>query len=177
MTAKLGVPITNFAESVQRPQAISVAAARKSYTTTTTAIANMTFRAERQLVYEWYTPSLQTSLEFLKAVGFKVLRQEKAFAEMAWGSSSSANRLFVEQMDGYIDTCPDVSPGYSGYHGNIRILVEDVDAVYQAAMVLKGARVLKPLEDRYYGLRDFTVGGPYGLALRFATPLPGFTED
>lgn len=110
-------------------------------------------------------------LLLLQAVGFKVRRQEHGFAEMAWGSTSS--RLFVEEVmqDGEA-----VSAGYA-YHGNIRILVEDVDAVYQAALVSPDVKILKPLEDRYYGLRDFTLGGPYGLALRFATPLPGFTED
>lgn len=129
-------------------------------------------RPERQLVYEWYTPSLERSVAFLQAVGFKVRRQEHGFAEMAWGSSP--NRLFVEEV---VPAVGEEVGAPGGYHGNIRILVEDVDAVYRTALVLPDVKVLKPLEDRYYGLRDFTLGGPYGLALRFATPLPGFTED
>lgn len=132
--------------------------------------ASMKIPPERQLVYEWYTPSLERSVVFLQAVGFKVRRQEEHFAEMAWGTSP--NRLLVEEARE-----DDGAAAPSGYHGNIRVLVEDVDAVYQATLVLPDVKILKPLEDRYYGLRDFTLGGPYGLALRFATPLPGFSED
>ena len=124
---------------------------------------------ERQLVYEWYTPSLARSVAFLQAVGFTVVRCEEAFAEMAWGES----RMYVEELP----RAPDMPAGYEAvYHGNIRVLVPDVDTVYQAALVLPDVKVLKPLADRYYGLRDFTLGGPFGLALRFATPLPGFSD-
>lgn len=132
------------------------------------------FAPERQLVYEWYTPSLEKSIAFLQAFGFMVLRREEAFAELSYGR----NRLLVEQMqEDYNSEEDSAAVGYRGYHGNLRILVDNVDAVYQSAMLINGCRVLKELGDRYYGLRDFTVGGPYGLALRFAQPLPGFTED
>lgn len=130
---------------------------------------------ESQLVCEWYTPSLSRTLDFLKSFGFVVLREEEAhFAELAWGSSKS--RLMVEQMEGFLDAGgTDDKPqfGWRGYVGNIRVLVQDVDSVYQVALQTKGATILKELGDRYYGLRDFTVGGPFGIALRFATPLPG----
>ncbi|KAG0615336.1 hypothetical protein M758_5G033000 [Ceratodon purpureus] len=135
------------------------------------ATGAMTVRAGRQLVYEWYTPSLARSVAFLQALGFKALRQEAAFAEMGWGPDA---RLFVEE----VPEDPGMPAGYPGvYHGNIRVMVPDVDAVYRAAVVLPDGKILKPLADRYYGLRDFTLGGPFGLALRFATPLPGFSED
>jgi hypothetical protein len=32
-----------------------------------------------------------------------------------------------------------------------------------------GAQILSPIEDRYYGLRDFIIAGPDGLGLRFAS--------
>lgn len=129
--------------------------------------SGMTIRPERQLVYEWYTPSLARSVAFLQALGFEVLRHEEAFAEMGWGAES---RLFVEEV-------PDDPAMPAGYRGNIRVLVPDVDAVYQAALVLPDGTILKTLEDRNSGLRDFILGSPFGLALRFATPLPGFSED
>jgi len=34
-----------------------------------------------------------------------------------------------------------------------------------------GARVIKPIADRYYGLRDFTIADPDGFGLRFGTRL------
>jgi hypothetical protein len=32
-----------------------------------------------------------------------------------------------------------------------------------------GARVVSPIGDRYYGLRDFTIADPDGFGLRFAS--------
>ena len=32
-----------------------------------------------------------------------------------------------------------------------------------------GCTVIRPIEDRYYGLRDFTIAGPDGVGLRFAS--------
>ncbi|CAM6055682.1 unnamed protein product [Sphagnum tenellum] len=96
------------------------------------------FSPERQLVYEWYNPSLEKSLNFLQAFGFVVLRQEDNFAELSWGLK---NRLMVEQMQEYSDQQENVA-GYRGYHGNLRVLVEDVDSVYQAALFNKDAKIL-----------------------------------
>ena len=36
-----------------------------------------------------------------------------------------------------------------------------------------GARIVIPLADRYYGLRDFTIADPDGFGIRFASALPG----
>ncbi|KAG6551772.1 hypothetical protein Mapa_006589 [Marchantia paleacea] len=127
------------------------------------------FPPEQQLVCEWYTPSLNKTLAFLRVFGFEVLREEENhFAEVGWKSKS---RLMVEQMDDFLVDQHEF--GYRGYCGNIRVLVQDVDAVYRIAIQTEGAVILKELADRYYGLRDFTVGGPFGLALRFSSPLPG----
>ncbi|KAL2630351.1 hypothetical protein R1flu_015037 [Riccia fluitans] len=129
------------------------------------------FPAEEQLVSEWYTPSLNKSLDFLRALGFHVLREEPDhFAEVGWKSKS---RLMVEQIDEFLVDENEKKFGYRGYSGNIRVLVPDVDYFYKKALEIEGAVILRELEDRYYGLRDFTVGGPFGLAIRFATPLAG----
>lgn len=53
---------------------------------------------------------------------------------------------------------------------NVRILTSDVDAVYATVLTL-GVRVERPIADRSYGLRDFTVRDPDGFELRFAKPL------
>lgn len=34
-----------------------------------------------------------------------------------------------------------------------------------------GVQVIRPVENRSYGLRDFTIAGPDGIGLRFATRL------
>ena len=71
--------------------------------------------------------------------------------------------LFLEE----VKDCP---PPPERNIGNIRIMVPDVDRYWELALKLK-ARVIRPIKDSYYGLRDFTIAGPDGLGLRFATRL------
>ena len=53
---------------------------------------------------------------------------------------------------------------------NIRIMVPDVDRYWRISKELD-LRVIQSLEDRDYGLRDFTILSPDGVGLRFATRL------
>ncbi|HEY7911777.1 MAG TPA: VOC family protein [Blastocatellia bacterium] len=114
--------------------------------------------AGAQLIVELYTSSYKESLAFYVAFGFRVLRDEGNFAELAWDDS----RLFIEEVKG--------APAPDRQVGNVRVMVPDVDRHWAKALEI-GARVIRPVEDRYYGLRDFTIAGPDGLGLRFATRL------
>jgi hypothetical protein len=49
-------------------------------------------------------------------------------------------------------------------------MVPNVDE-YWARAARIGARIIIPLADRYYGLRDFTIADPGGFGVRFATTL------
>ncbi|HEY7543493.1 MAG TPA: VOC family protein [Blastocatellia bacterium] len=113
---------------------------------------------EDQLVVELYTSTFRQSVEFYRRWGFEVVRDEGNFAELRWETSL----LFVEEVR---DAAPPAYPV-----GNIRIMVEDVDRYWEMARQL-GARVIRPIADRYYGLRDFTISGPDGLGLRFASSI------
>jgi uncharacterized glyoxalase superfamily protein PhnB len=53
---------------------------------------------------------------------------------------------------------------------NVRVMVPDVDAVWQRVNAL-GLHVVAPLADRAYHLRDFTIVDPDGFGVRFATRL------
>jgi hypothetical protein len=59
--------------------------------------------------------------------------------------------------------------------GNIRIMVPNVDDYWTLSRNL-GARIIRPIENRGYGLRDFTIAGPDDLGLRFATHLTDVQE-
>jgi catechol 2,3-dioxygenase-like lactoylglutathione lyase family enzyme len=112
-----------------------------------------------QLVVELYVRDLGRSVAFYERLGFRVLRREPDFAELGWEDS----RLFVEEVrDLREPACPPVS--------NVRIMVPDVDRYWQLAAEMD-LPVIHPIADRYYGLRDFTVLGPDGVALRFASNL------
>jgi uncharacterized glyoxalase superfamily protein PhnB len=50
--------------------------------------------------------------------------------------------------------------------------VPNVDEQWRVANEI-GARIVIPIADRYYGLRDFTIADPDGFGVRFASLLPG----
>ena len=112
-----------------------------------------------QLVVELYVRDLEASCAFYQALGFQLHRKEEDFVELKW-----EDHLF------FLEAVPDTPPPPSYPIGNIRIMVPNVDD-YWALSQKMGLQVIRPLESRYYGLRDFTIADPDELGLRFATPL------
>ena len=51
---------------------------------------------------------------------------------------------------------------------NIRIMVPNVDDYWKLAKEM-GAKIVIPIADRYYGLRDFIISDPDGFGVRFVT--------
>eukprot|EP00475_Leptophrys_vorax_P018590 TRINITY_DN25450_c0_g2_i1.p2 TRINITY_DN25450_c0_g2~~TRINITY_DN25450_c0_g2_i1.p2 ORF type:complete len:142 (-),score=29.90 TRINITY_DN25450_c0_g2_i1:88-513(-) len=122
------------------------------------------FAPTEQLISEVYVGDLDASMKFLQTCGFSVVRAEPMFAEMKWGE----NLLFLEQVQDFAELLPSV--GHKGLAANIRVMVRDVDFFYEIAK-RESHRLIVDIGDRYYGLRDFTVAGPGGIGLRFATSL------
>ena len=118
-----------------------------------------------QLVVALYVQDLKESSKFYRTYGFEVLRDEGTFMELAWEDA----RLFLSQV-------PGTAPPPANPVGNIRVMVPNVDA-YWHRVIQHGATILSPIEDRYYGLRDFVIAGPDGLALRFATWLKDLDKE
>lgn len=118
-------------------------------------------RAE-QLVVEVTVRDLDRSLAFYSALGFTLERRDGGFAALRWDN----RRLFLDER-------PDLPPLAGHARANVRIITPDVDQVWKVVQAL-GARVERPLADRYYGLRDFTILDPDDFGLRFASVLsPG----
>ena len=113
-----------------------------------------------QLVLELYTRTISASVEFYQRFGFRLLRAEDHFVELGW-----------DQAQIYLEETADAPEPNGPVVGNVRVLVPDVDR-YWALAQEHGCTVLKPIADRYYGLRDFTIAGPDGVGLRFASRLP-----
>lgn len=111
-----------------------------------------------QLVVEIMVEDLDRSLEFYTALGFTLERRDGNFAALRWGD----RRLFLDQRS-------DLAKLSGPARANVRILTKDVDAVWAVAQTL-GLRIDRPIANRYYGLRDFTVVDPDGFGLRFASP-------
>lgn len=110
-----------------------------------------------QLVVAIYVRDMKESREFYLSYGFEVVRDEGTFMELRWEEA----RLFLSEVPG--TPPPPPSP-----IGNMRVMVPNVDEYWALANKM-GAKILSHIEDQYYGLRDFIIAGPDGLALRFAT--------
>ena len=115
-----------------------------------------------QLVVELYVRDFKASCAFYQAFGFRMVRDEGDFAELQWEDAL----LFLEANS-------HIHPPPSFPVGNMRILVPNVDDYWTLSQQM-GVQVIRPLENRSYGLRDFTIAGPDGLGLRFATRLSDY---
>jgi catechol 2,3-dioxygenase-like lactoylglutathione lyase family enzyme len=112
-----------------------------------------------QLVIALYVDDMGEAVSFYQGLGFTVRRDEGTFVEVGWEEA----RLFLVEREGV-----STNPPYR--FGDLRIMVPDVDYYWNRAAQL-GLRIVRPIESRNYGLRDFIISGPGGLAIRFATRL------
>ena len=107
-----------------------------------------------QSVVEVVVPDLEVALDFYRGLGFTVERETPTFVTLRWESTF----LFVAQ-----NANATTAPRWT----NVRIVVEDVDAIWERVKQLE-LPVGSPIADRPYGLRDFTVRDPAGFEIRFA---------
>ena len=112
-----------------------------------------------QLVTEIFVRDIRQSKEFYRRLGFELVRDDGDFVELTW----EGHLLFLDER-------PDMGPVPDVPQANVRVMVPDVDRYWDLAAEM-GARVLAPIADKYYGLRDFAIADPDGFAVRFATRL------
>lgn len=121
-----------------------------------------------QLVTEIVVKDIRRSIDFYRQLGFELLRDGGDFVELTWEN----HRLFLAEISAFPDAHgaepPQVPPLPLA---NVRVMVRDVDEYWKVVNEI-GARIIIPLADRYYGLRDFTVADPDGFGVRFASMLP-----
>ena len=112
-----------------------------------------------QLVTEILVRDIRRSTEFYRRLGFELLRDGGHFVELTW----EEHRLFLAERSAFPDASRiATAPPPEFPLANVRVMVADVDAHWTRANAV-GARVVTPIADRYYGLRDFTVADPDGI--------------
>lgn len=110
---------------------------------------------------------MRRSVEFYRRLGFELLRDAGDFVELTWED----HQLFLAEATAFHDVHAIAVAAPPFPTANVRVMVPDVDRYWQLANEM-GARVVTPIGDRYYGLRDFTIADPDGFGVRFATWLP-----
>jgi catechol 2,3-dioxygenase-like lactoylglutathione lyase family enzyme len=120
-----------------------------------------------QLVTEFVVRAIQMSTAFYRRLGFSLLRDGGDFVELTWED----HRLFLAETSAFhgVDRVESAAPPQFPT-ANIRVMVPNVDDFWQLARECN-ARIVVPIGDRYYGLRDFTIADPDGFGVRFATTL------
>ncbi len=116
----------------------------------------MSTERNAQLVNELFVSNLQQSIHFYTTLGFTIQRIDGHFAVMRWDNAL----LFLDER------ILDNRPAFANL--NIRIVVDDVDHYWQLAQQNQYP-VYQTIDDRYYGMRDFTILDPDGFGLRFAS--------
>jgi catechol 2,3-dioxygenase-like lactoylglutathione lyase family enzyme len=118
-----------------------------------------------QLVTEIVVRDIRRSTEFYRRLGFELLRDGGDFVELTW----EEHRLFLAELSAFHGTHqPDPPTPPEFPVANVRVMVPNVDDYWSLAKEI-GARIIVPIADRYYGLRDFTIADPDGFGVRFAT--------
>lgn len=120
-----------------------------------------------QLVTEILVRDVRGSVEFYRRLGFELLRDAGDFVELTWED----HRLYLAEATAFRDVDVERGAPPSFPAANVRVMVPDVDRYWKLAGDM-GARVVVPIGDRYYGLRDFTIADPDGFGIRFASHLP-----
>ena len=117
-----------------------------------------------QLVTEIVVRDIRRSVAFYRSLGFELLRDGGDFVELTWED----HRLFLAELSAFRDAhAVSLTPPPFPV-ANVRVMVPDVDDCWRLANEI-GAKVIIPIADRYYGLRDFTIADPDGFGVRFAS--------
>jgi len=109
---------------------------------------------DAQGVVEIVGRDLDALLVFYETIGFRAERKTGSFAVV----SGFGVRVFLAE---------NANATVVKRWANIRIVVADVDAIWERVKAL-GLPIIAAIGDRPYGLRDFVVADPAGFEIRFA---------
>ena len=120
-----------------------------------------------QLVTEIVVRDIKRSTDFYRRLGFELLRDAGDFVELTWDD----HRLYLAELSAFHEIGAIELPVPPKFPlANIRVMVPDVDDRWRVANEI-GARIVVPIGDRYYGLRDFTLADLDGFGIRFASSI------
>lgn len=126
----------------------------------------------RSIVVELFVSDVEQSIAFYRALGFRVAKR--------WGDWLILERDGVKltlQGDSHAVAGPHYFTPHIGRQPRgtgveIVVQVDDVESLYADAQA-RGLNIVKPIQDRDWGARDFRVADPDGYFVRLTSPLRG----
>ena len=124
------------------------------------------------IVVELFVSDLDRSLAFYRALGFGIDRRYEDYVLLRRGDMRLAIQGDTHVVEGPHYFTPHIGRAPRGTGVEISIQVADVDAEHIRAKTA-GLNIVKPMQDRPWGARDFRLADPDGYFLRITSPLTG----
>jgi lactoylglutathione lyase len=122
------------------------------------------------IVVELFVHDVEASIGFYRALGFEVARRVEDFVHLRRGEIRLSLQGDAHAIAGPHYFTPHIQQFPRGTGVEISIQVADVDAEYIRAKTA-GLNIVKGMQDRPWGARDFRVVDPDGYFLRVTSPL------
>lgn len=128
--------------------------------------------AGRPIVVELFVGDIDRSLAFYRSLGFDVAKRYDDYVLIRRGDIRLALQGDAHAVAGPHYFTPHIGRTPRGTGVEISIQVADVDAEHIRAKTA-GLTIVKGIQDRPWGARDFRVADPDGYFLRITSPLRG----
>lgn len=126
----------------------------------------------RSIVVELFVSDVERSIAFYEALGFRVAKRWKDWLILERDGVKLTLQGDSHAVAGPHYFTPTIGRHPRGTGVEIVVQVDDVDELHETARA-KGLNVVKPIQDRDWGARDFRVADPDGYFVRFTSPLRG----
>jgi len=126
----------------------------------------------RPIVVELFVSDVERSLAFYRKLGFSVAKRWEDWVLMRRGTIGLTLQGDAHAVAGPHYFTPEIGRFPRGTGVEISIQVDDVDAEHIRARSAN-LNIVKPIQDRPWGARDFRLADPDGYFLRITSPLRG----
>jgi len=126
----------------------------------------------RSIVVELFVSDVERSIGFYEALGFRVAKRWRDWLILERDGAKLTLQDDSHAVAGPHYFTPDIGRQPRGTGVEIVVQVDAVDALYADAQA-SGLNIVKPIQDRDWGARDFRVADPDGYFVRLTSPLKG----
>lgn len=126
----------------------------------------------RSIVVELFVSDVERSIAFYEALGFRVVKRWRDWLILERDGVKLTLQGDSHAVAGPHYFTPHIGRQPRGTGVEIVVQVDDVDAIFAEAQAA-GLEVVKPIQDRDWGARDFRIADPDGYFIRLTSPLRG----